>query len=157
MSTNLIKLINKCNYGPEINSDNDVKFTQLIDNSITYDDTYTCLELQTAYNLYSGVESSGSSYKYTTLPPIGSNSNLSGPYGSYGSNGSNGSNGSSRSHSVFNYNNNYNNNSSTTMSPNEHFDNANTKIIDDFDPMYIFLTVIVMTMLCVFYVKNHDL
>lgn len=62
-------MISECNYGPKIN--NAHKNTKL-DISMDYamNDPDVCLELQTAQNLFSGIESNGSSYKYTIDRPI---------------------------------------------------------------------------------------
>lgn len=40
----------------------------------TYDDFNPCLEIGTSHNLFSGIESSGSSYKYTVEAPLNRNS-----------------------------------------------------------------------------------
>lgn len=74
---NIAKIIKKCNYGSNYNSDNidlykNAKLSQSVDFIEQEDDL--CLELQTIQNLFSGIESNGSSYKYTiTVPNINSN------------------------------------------------------------------------------------
>lgn len=74
---NITKIINKCNYGPKYDVDNvdlykNTKLSQSFDYIIGEDNI--CLNLQTIQNLFSGIESGGSSYKYTvTVPNIDNN------------------------------------------------------------------------------------
>ena len=74
---NIAKIIKKCNYGSNYNSDNidlykNAKLSQSVDFMEQEDDL--CLELQTIQNLFSGIESNGSSYKYTiTVPNVNNN------------------------------------------------------------------------------------
>ncbi len=62
-----------CNYGSKIKLDtaDAYKNNELIQ-AVEYsaDDSDVCLGLQTSYNLFSGVESSGSSFKYTMQAPM---------------------------------------------------------------------------------------
>lgn len=74
MNHNLYNIIKSCNYTPVIFSDvinsyKNVQLNQALE--YTHDDQNPCLGVQQSFNLLSGVDSSGSSYKYTTVPIIG--------------------------------------------------------------------------------------
>lgn len=74
---NISKIINKCNYGSSFDTDNvDIYKNTGLSQSINYfgDEINTCLDLQTIQNLFSGIESNGSSYKYTlNIPNLNNN------------------------------------------------------------------------------------
>lgn len=71
--SNTPRLIKKCTYSPKIKLDTvDIYKNNELSQALEYsaDDSDACLGLQTSYNLFSGIESSGSSYKYTIDVPL---------------------------------------------------------------------------------------
>lgn len=117
---------NKCNYQSEIMIDNtDTYKNTELEQSINYanDDNNVCLGLQTAHNLFSGVESSGSSYEYTVHFPT-----------------------------------NIINTIHTIYAGNEYFEPCyGINNIDKLDPIYIFLCVICIVIICLIYVQKQEL
>lgn len=75
---NITNVIKTCGYGSPVKFDTaDIYQNNELLQAINYsaDDNDVCLGLQTSFNLFSGIESGGSSYKYT-IPHLQSNGSI---------------------------------------------------------------------------------